>query len=204
MWEVKVAGLSAFVRHRKEWLRRSGAFDKAEEDRTSIWLIFGFFCATGPLSSLLSAVFVCDSDCCVWVSSCHFFWGGGTARRISAFLGFRGLVPICYPIAAQILLIFTEDVGSLFNRGGLSGALQEWKAKGHERRRNAVSELQIPFEKNKNISYTSAQSLSFSHTQVLILLCACCLSLTHALALSLTPHPKSRALPSGYVCVSTH
>lgn len=115
------------------------------------WCYFGvFLCATGPLSSLVSAVLVRDSDCCMSVSFCHFFfWEGGNERRISAFIEFRGLVPISYPITAQVLLVFTEDVGSLFNRSRLSGALQEWKTTGHERRRNATSELQTGGQNGK-------------------------------------------------------
>lgn len=38
MWEVKVAGLSAFVRGQVEWLRGSQAFDSAELERASISL----------------------------------------------------------------------------------------------------------------------------------------------------------------------
>lgn len=155
--------------------------------------------------------------CVSFLLTFFFSWEAATERRISAFIGFRGLVPISYPISAQVLLIFTEDVGSLFNRSRLSGVLHQRKTTGLERRRNAVPDLQTgrmdrkfwiaymaSFDKNIN-GWLQTGPITYACSVLLvILLCACCLSLAHGLALSLTPHPKSWALPLGYVCVSTH
>lgn len=62
MWEVKVAGLSAFVRGQAEWLRGSQAFDSTMQERASISLDLidaGVFTVQQqPLSSLVSA--------CLW------------------------------------------------------------------------------------------------------------------------------------------